>query len=116
MHTRNIHTRCAGSLLYMLVNAVTYSQVPFFCQTHQILGHLCQDSRALCHILKVLPEVECNAVNDDDFHLQQQLSSGRPLPTLQAMPVIPHKSMHACFYQASGKRGVPACISIALLG
>ncbi len=55
------------------VHAKAHSKVFLFCQVHQLLSHLCQDSGALSHVLKVLPKMECYTIYYNQLHLGKWL-------------------------------------------
>ncbi len=63
----------AASMRKRQVYAKSYSKILLFCQVHQLLSHLRQDSGALSHILKVLSEMEGYTIYHNQLHLGKQL-------------------------------------------
>jgi len=51
------------------VCAQAHSKIFLFCQVHQFLSHLCQDSGALSHVLEVLSEMEGYTIYYNQLHL-----------------------------------------------
>ena len=55
--------------------AKAHCKIFLFCQVHQFLSHLCQDSGALSHVLEVLSEMKGYTIYYNQLHLGKQLIS-----------------------------------------
>ena len=50
---------------------MTHSDATLLCQAHEVLGQLSQQPGAVRHVMKVLPQVERQAVHHYQFHLHR---------------------------------------------